>query len=81
MKENRVQDNLKNTEREALYRLANYNKDTKSKNLIRTQGKGSRLAVEFKKRYIKEKFSYSSNKETFREDESDQSKMYQKKSK
>ena len=57
MKENRVQDNLKNTEREALYRLANYNKDTKSKNLIRTQGKGSRLAVEFKKRYIKEKFS------------------------
>ena len=38
-KENRVQGNLKNTEREALYCLANYNKDTKSKNLIRTQEK------------------------------------------
>ena len=38
-KENRVQGNLKKTEREALYCLANYNKDTKSKNLIRTQDK------------------------------------------
>ena len=42
-KENRVQDNLKNTETEALYRLASYNEDIKSKNLIRTQEKGSRL--------------------------------------
>ena len=45
-KENRVQDNLKNTEREALFRLANYNKDIKSKKLIRIQDKGSRLIIE-----------------------------------
>ena len=42
-KENRVQDNLKNTERKALYNLANYNKDIKSKNLIRTQDKRSTI--------------------------------------
>ena len=36
-KENRVQGNLKNTVREALlYRVANYNKNIKSKNLIST---------------------------------------------
>ena len=69
-KENRVQDNLKNTEREALHRLANYNKDIKCKNLIRTQDKGSTLVIESKERYIKEMFSYLSNKETFQEDDS-----------
>ena len=36
-KENRVQDNLKSTSREALlYRVANFNKNIKSKNLIST---------------------------------------------
>ena len=35
--------------------------------------------MECKERYVKEMFSYLSNKETFREDESDQSKMYQQK--
>ena len=78
-KENRVQDNLKITEREVLYRLANYNEDIKSKNLIRTQDKGSRLVIECKERYMKEMFSHLSNEETFRDDESDQSKMYQQK--
>ena len=76
-KENRVRDNLKNTEREALYRLANYNKHIISKNLIRTQDKGSRLVIECKDRYIKEMFSYLSSKEAFRENESGQGKMYQ----
>ena len=76
-KENRVRDNLKNTEREPLYRLANYKKHIISKNVIRTQDKGSRLVIECKDRYIKEMFSYLSNKEAFRENESDQSKMYQ----
>ena len=79
-KENRVQDNLKNTEREALYRLASYNKDIISLisiiSLIRNQDKGSMLVMECKEQYIKELFSYLSNKETFREDESKQSKMY-----
>ena len=78
-KENRVQDNLKNTEREALYCLASYNRNIKPKNLIRTRDKASTLVIECKKRYIKEMFSYLSNKETFQEDESDQSKMYQHK--
>ena len=64
-KENRVQDNLKITEREVLYRLVNYNEDIKSKNLIRTQDKGSRLVIECQERYIKEMFSHLSNKETF----------------
>ena len=76
-KENRVRDNLKNTEREALYRLANYKKHIIPKNVIRTQDKASRLVIECKDRYIKEMFSYLSNKEAFRENESDQSKMYQ----
>ena len=74
-KKNRVQDNLKNTEREALYRLASYDKDIKTKR----QDKGSRLVIEYKKRYIKEIFSCLSNKESFREDESEQSKMCQQK--
>ena len=70
-KENRVQDTLKNTEVEALYRLANYTNSIKSKNLISTQDKGSRLPIHCKERYIKEMLSYFSGKETFREDESD----------
>ena len=78
-KENRVQDNLNNTEREAFYRLTSYNRNIKPKNLIRTRDKGSSLVIECKKQYIKEMFSYLSNKETFQEDESDQSKMYQHK--
>ena len=78
-KENRLQDNLKNTEREALYGLANYNKNIKSKNLIRNQDKRCMLVVECKEQYIKEIFSYLSNKLTIREEESDQSKMYQQK--
>ena len=78
-KESRFQDNLKDTEREALYRLANYNKDIKYKNLVRIQGKGFRLIIDCKERYIKEMFSYQSNKENFREDELDQQKVYQKK--
>ena len=41
--------------------------------------KGSRLVIECKEQYIKEIFSYLSNKKTFQEDESDQSKMYQQK--
>ena len=77
--ESRVQDNLKNTERVALYCLANYNKDIKSKNLMGPGDKGSRLVIECKEQYIKEIFSYLSNKKTFQEDESDQSKMYQQK--
>ena len=78
-KENRLQDNLKNTEREAFYRLANYNKNIKSKNLIRNQDERCMLVVECKEKYIKEMFSYLSNKVTIREEESDQSKMYQQK--
>ena len=78
-KESRFQENLKDTEREALCRLANYNKDIKYKNLIRTQGKGSRLVIDCKERYIKEMFSYQNKTENFREDESDQQKVYQQK--
>ena len=63
-KENRVQDYLKNSEREALYCLGNYNKDIKCKNLIRTQEKGSKLVTECKEQYIKEISSHLSNKET-----------------
>ena len=76
-KEKRIQDNLKDTERTALYSLAKYNKDIRSKTLIRTQDKGSRLVMERKERYITEMFSYLNNKRTFREDELDQSETYQ----
>ena len=67
-KEKKIQDNLKDTERTALYSLAKYNKDIRSKTLIRTQDKGSRLVMECKERYKTEMFSYLNNKRTFRED-------------
>ena len=78
-KEKRIQDNLKDTERTALYSLAKYNEDIRSKNLIRTQDKGSRLVIDCKERYITEMFSYLNIKGTFREDELDQSETYQQK--
>ena len=78
-KENRAQDHMKNTGREALYRLTNHNKNIKSKNVIRTQDEVSRLVIACTERHIKEMFSYLSNKETFQEDKSDQTKMYQRK--
>ena len=78
-KEKRIQDNLKDTERTALYSLSKYNKDIRSKTLIRTQDKGSRLVMECKERYITEMFSYLNNKGTFCEDELDQSETYQQK--
>ena len=55
-KEKRIQDNLKDTEQTALYSLAKYNEDIRSKTLIRTQDKGSRLVMECKERYITEMF-------------------------
>ena len=78
-KEKKIQDNLKDTERTALYSLPKYNKDIRSKTLMRTQDKGSRLVMECKERYITEMFSYLNNKRTFREDELDQSETYQQK--
>ena len=78
-KENRAQDYMKNSGREALYHLANHNKNIKSKNVIRTQDEVSRLVIACTERHIKEMFSYLSNKETFQEDKSDQTKMYQRK--
>ena len=51
-KENRAQDYMKNTGREALYRLANHNKNIKSKNVIRTQDEVSRLVIACTERHI-----------------------------
>ena len=77
--ERRVKDNLTHEQRQALNGMNKWNKDPTSEKMIRVQDKGSRFVVESKTRYVEQMLQYLENRDTFQENESDQSELYEQK--